>query len=117
MDTVPVDVRSRIMSQIRSKNTSPELLFRQVLWKEGFRYRIHDKTVFGTPDVSNKSKKIAIFIDGCFWHGCPKCYRAPKSNTQYWTCKLANNKNRRKKFLLNYLVKIGIFLNFGNAIF
>ena len=68
------------MSKISSKNTSPELLFRKILWKEGFRYRIHDKSIIGTPDVSNKSKKIAVFVDGCFWHGCPRCYTAPKTN-------------------------------------
>lgn len=84
------------MSRIRSKNTSPELLVRKALWADGIRYRIHDKTVIGTPDISIKTKKIAIFIDGCFWHGCPSCYIKPKSNKLYWRKKLSYNKNRRK---------------------
>ncbi len=63
----------------------------------GIRYRVHDKSVLGTPDISHKSKKIAIFVDGCFWHGCPVCYNKPKSNTVYWKNKLKYNKNRRSK--------------------
>jgi len=84
------------MSRIRSKNTSPELKIRKALWADGIRYRIHDKTVLGTPDISIKTKKIAVFIDGCFWHGCPSCYIKPKSNKLYWRKKLSYNKNRRK---------------------
>lgn len=95
MDVFTSRQRSTIMSKIRSANTKPELVIRKALWKKGLRYRIHDKSIIGTPDVSNKSKKIAIFIDGCFWHGCPTCYNKPKSNTAYWNEKLRYNKNRR----------------------
>ncbi|WP_316505626.1 hypothetical protein [Nitrosopumilus sp.] len=56
------------MSSIRGKNTKPELTVRKGVWNMGKRYRIHDRTVFGTPDMSNKSKRVAVFIDGCFWH-------------------------------------------------
>lgn len=87
------------MSKIRSKDTNPEKKVRKALWAKGFRYKIHDKSIIGTPDVSNKSKKIAIFVDGCFWHGCPKCYNPPKTNVEYWKHKLSNNKNRRKKII------------------
>ena len=65
-------VRSRIMSNIRSKNTKPELFVRRILWRHGLRYRIHNRTVLGTPDTSNKRRKLAVFVDGCFWHGCPE---------------------------------------------
>ena len=58
--------RSRIMSSIRSKNTKPELQIRKAVWALGKRYRIYDRTVFGTADMSNRSKKVAVFIDGCF---------------------------------------------------
>jgi len=95
MDVFTSRQRSTIMSKIRSTNTRPELVIRNALWKKGLRYRIHDKSIIGTPDVSNKSKKIAIFIDGCFWHGCPTCYNKPQSNTVYWNQKLRYNKNRR----------------------
>lgn len=95
-DRFSKQVRSKIMSSIRGKNTKPEVTIRKMLWQLGKRYRIHDKTVFGTPDISNKSKSLAIFIDGCFWHGCKRCYKEPKSNTDYWRNKIMNNKKRRK---------------------
>jgi len=85
------------MSSIRSKNTRPELEIRKKVWRLGKRYRIHDSTVFGTPDMSNKSKKLAVFIDGCFWHGCSRCYKEPKTNTEFWRNKIARNKDRRKR--------------------
>jgi len=95
-DKFSKEIRSKIMSSIRGKNTKPELAVRKILWTSGKRYRVHDKSVFGTPDISNKSKKVAVFIDGCFWHGCSRCYKEPKSNTEYWRSKITRNKNRRK---------------------
>ena len=85
------------MSSIRGKNTKPELTIRKYLWLLGKRYRVHNKTIFGTPDISNKSKKVVVFIDGCFWHGCPQCYSEPKSNTEFWRAKISRNKIRRKQ--------------------
>jgi len=85
------------MSSIRSKNTKPELQVRKGVWALGKRYRIHNRTVFGTPDITNKSKKVAVFIDGCFWHGCPRCYSEPKTNTEFWRSKISRNRDRRKK--------------------
>jgi len=93
------ETRSKIMSSIRGKNTAPELKVRKKLWNLGKRYRIHDRTIFGTPDISNKSKRIIIFIDGCFWHGCDKCYTEPKTNTEFWRNKISRNKERREKVL------------------
>ena len=61
--------RSKIMSKIRGKNTKPELLFRKALWKRGVRYRINSKKLPGKPDISIQKYKLAIFIDGEFWHG------------------------------------------------
>lgn len=95
LDRFSKEVRSRIMASIRSKNTKPELKVRQRLWTMGKRYRVHDRTIYGTPDISNKGKKIAIFIDGCFWHGCKKCYTKPKTNTVFWDNKIKSNKKRR----------------------
>ena len=85
------------MSSIRSKDTKPELKIRKMLWPLGKRYRVHDKSVFGTPDISNKSRKVAVFIDGCFWHGCKRCYTEPKTNSKFWRNKILHNKERRKK--------------------
>ena len=93
--------RSLTMSKIRSQNTSPEILLRRLLWKQGMRFRIHDKTIFGTPDISNKSRNVAVFVDGCFWHGCRRCYVEPKSNIKYWREKILRNRERRKKVLRN----------------
>ena len=96
-DKFSKETRSRIMSCIKSKNTKPELKIRKLVWAEGKRYRIHDRSVFGTPDITNKSKRVAIFIDGCFWHGCPKCYTEQKTNTEFWRNKISRNQERRKK--------------------
>ncbi len=87
--------RSRIMSQIRGKDTAPELLVRRELWKRGFRYRVHDRSLSGTPDISNKRRKLAVFIDGCFWHACPLHFRYPQDNALYWERKIRRNRERR----------------------
>ena len=97
VDVVSVEVRSRMMSRIRSKNTKPEIIVRRALWRTGFRYRVHDRTLPGTPDISNKSRKLAIFVDGCFWHGCPECYTKPENNAGFWSAKLLANRTRREK--------------------
>lgn len=96
-DNLSKEKRSKVMASIKGKDTKPELLLRKHLWVKGMRYRIHDKTIFGRPDISNKKKNLAIFVDGCFWHGCEKCYKEPKSNRAFWKNKLANNLERRKR--------------------
>ena len=79
------------MSRIRSKNTKPELLFRKYIWSQNIRgYRINS-IIKGKPDVFFPRKKIAVFIDGCFWHKCPECYAKPKSNNEYWDKKIEKN--------------------------
>ncbi len=94
-DNLSKEKRSRVMASIRGKNTKPELIIRKLLWSMGKRYRIHDKSVYGTPDISHKTKRVAIFIDGCFWHGCRKCYIQPKTNTVFWKKKIERNHKRR----------------------
>lgn len=83
------------MSRIRGKDTSPEMLVRRELWGRGCRYRIHDRSLPGTPDISHKGRKLAVFIDGCFWHACPLHFKPPKSNTLYWERKIRRNRERR----------------------
>ncbi|MDD5163180.1 MAG: very short patch repair endonuclease [Candidatus ainarchaeum sp.] len=94
MDNLPIETRSRIMSAIRSKNTKPELILRKLLFAAGLRYRIH----YGKHkiDIAFPSKKIAIFVDGCFWHNCPKHFQMPASNLRYWRKKMACNLEREK---------------------
>ena len=90
---------SKVMSRNRGKDTKPELLLRKLLWKNGLRgYRIHPKKIPGKPDVCFVSRKIAIFINGCFWHRCPYCkYELPKHNKQFWESKFDKNVIRDKE--------------------
>lgn len=84
------------MRKVRSRNTSPELLIRRHLHRLGYRYRLHRSDLPGKPDIVFVSRKIVIFINGCFWHGhnCRRGMRVPKSNTAYWMQKIARNKRR-----------------------
>ena len=111
-DRMSPEKRSKVMSRIRSKNTKPETTIRKLLWAKGKRYRIHDKSIFGKPDLTNKSRKTAVFIDGCFWHGCVECYREPKSNVSFWREKLNSNKKRRIRVKENLVSEGWIVLEF-----
>jgi DNA mismatch endonuclease (patch repair protein) len=82
------------MARIRGSDTEPELLLRRALWQRGLRYRVGGKTPAGRPDLVFASRKIAIFIDGCFWHGCPDHYVRPRSRTEFWSAKLEENTSR-----------------------
>lgn len=81
------------MSRIRSRDTAPEKLLRQTLWRKGARYRLY-YGLPGAPDIAFPRHRLAIFIDGCFWHECPEHGKNPRTNTGYWTQKLASNKLR-----------------------
>ena len=85
------------MSQIKGKNTKPELTVRKYLYHRGLRYRLHNKNLIGKPDISIKKYKIAIFINGCYWHrhGC-KMTTTPKTNTDFWKNKFKENVKRDK---------------------
>jgi DNA mismatch endonuclease (patch repair protein) len=95
-DIVDVATRSRMMSAIRGKNTQPELALRRGLWAMGFRFRIHNRKVPGAPDISHSGLKLAVFVDGCFWHKCPQHYRRPGSRQDFWDRKIENNLRRRE---------------------
>lgn len=84
------------MAAIHSASTKPELKLRQALWRMGFRYRINDKRLPGSPDIVLPKYRTAIFIHGCFWHGHRDCkfYTVPKTNTAFWTSKVARNQVR-----------------------
>ena len=99
MDTFTKEQRSECMAHIRSKDTGPEIAVRKTLYGLGFRYRLHRKDLPGNPDIVLPKKKIAVFVNGCFWHqheGCKK-KSSPKSNTNYWTEKLKKNIDRQKR--------------------
>ena len=87
--------RSFNMSRIRSKDTKPELLVRKFLFSKGFRYKLHDKTLLGKPDLVFPKFRTVVFIHGCFWHGHKGCkyFALPKTRTKWWTEKI--NRNRQ----------------------
>ena len=84
------------MSQIRSKNTKPEMIVRRYLFSRGFRYRLHCKNLPGKPDIVLPKYKTVIFIQGCFWHGHENCkyFVVPKTRTDWWLSKIEKNKQR-----------------------
>lgn len=88
--------RSQMMARIRSKDTRPEVLTRSAVHALGMRFRNHVAALPGNPDLANRKRRWAIFVHGCFWHSHPGCRLAskPKSNTGYWTEKLARNQAR-----------------------
>jgi DNA mismatch endonuclease (patch repair protein) len=88
--------RSYNMSQIKSKNTKPELLVRKFLFSKGFRYKLHDKNLSGKPDIVLPRLKIVIFIHGCFWHGHTNCkYMVmPKTRKAFWENKIFGNRDK-----------------------
>lgn len=94
-------ITSKIMSGIKDKNTKPELLLRKALWNYNIKgYRLHWNKVPGRPDITFPGKKIAIFVNGCFWHRCPYCSPSiPKSHSEFWREKFRRNIARDKKNL------------------
>lgn len=96
MDTVTRERRSEIMRKVRSRDTRPELQLRRGIHREGFRYRLHDLKLPGKPDLVFPRYRLAVFVNGCFWHGheCARGARVPTTNTRYWEQKIARNKQR-----------------------
>lgn len=97
MDTVSPKRRSEIMARIRDRDTAPERTVRSFLHHAGLRFRLHRRGLPGRPDLVFSSRRVCVFVHGCFWHGCPSCIdgrRAVKSNTGYWSGKVAGNKER-----------------------
>jgi DNA mismatch endonuclease, patch repair protein len=91
---VDASVRSAVMARIRGQDTSPERVLRKAIWRSGLRYRVGLRTFAGRPDVVFTRSKIAIFVDGCFWHGCPEHYVKPRSKCDFWASKLRLNFER-----------------------
>ena len=93
VDIVTAEVRSRMMSRIRGSNTKPELLLRKGLHALGFRFRLHDRSLPGKPDIVLPRYKAVIFAHGCFWHGhdC-HLFKLPSTRAEFWQEKIARNR-------------------------
>ena len=85
------------MRRVARENTAPELRLRRALWRAGLRYRVHRNTAGTTPDIVFVRSRIAVFVDGCFWHGCPDHYVAPKNNADFWRQKIERNQARDRR--------------------
>ncbi|MGN6603020.1 MAG: very short patch repair endonuclease [Ginsengibacter sp.] len=87
------EIRSYNMSMIKGKNTKPEMLVRKFLHTNGYRYKLHDKTLPGKPDIVLPKYKTVIFVHGCFWHGHKNCkyFVVPKTRTEWWLNKINGN--------------------------
>lgn len=83
--------RSEVMARIRGRDTSPEKRIRSVLWRAGFRYRLHKRVCNIRPDLVMSGRRLVVFIDGCFWHGCPLHYSSPRTRRRFWEEKLQAN--------------------------
>lgn len=96
MDNKTKDRRSKNMQAIHSKNTKPEIFVRSALHRLGYRFRLHSDKLIGKPDIVLPKYKVAVFVNGCFWHahkGCAKS-KLPSSNVEFWSRKIQNNVKR-----------------------
>ena len=108
MGQVDKSKRSYNMSQIRGKDTKPELIVRKILFKNGYRYRLHSNKVIGKPDIIFEKRKKIIFVHGCFWHRHANCKYStlPKTNKSFWNRKFDDNV-RRDKYVREQLLEMG----------
>jgi DNA mismatch endonuclease, patch repair protein len=107
MDRLSKERRSRLMSRVRSTNTTPELIIRSLVHRLGYRFRLHDKKLPGRPDLAFPGRKKVLFVHGCFWHGhenCPKG-KLPKSNLSVWRPKISKNRERDTRIAIEIAEK------------
>ncbi|WP_367398601.1 very short patch repair endonuclease [Sphingobium sp. OAS761] len=103
MDTLSPEQRTERMRLVRGKDTGPERTVRRLVHRLGFRYRLHDRSLPGSPDLVFRSRRKVIFVHGCFWHRHPdpacKLARLPKSRLDFWLPKLTANRERDDRVL------------------
>lgn len=99
MDNVSPQRRSEIMARVRATNTAPEMLIRRLVFSMGRRYRLHDRSLPGSPDLVFRGARKIIFVHGCFWHRHARCVlaRMPKSRLDFWRSKLETNRERDRR--------------------
>lgn len=93
-DVMSTEQRSALMGRIRGKDTQPEMALRRAVWALGLRYRLHRKIGRIKPDMVFAGARVAVFVDGCFWHRCPLHGVMPKGNAAFWQTKLVGNVRR-----------------------
>jgi len=99
LDPLTPEARSQLMAKVRSKgNESTEKTMARILRSERISgWRRHRSDLPGRPDFYFPAQRLAVFVHGCFWHGCPRCYRAPKSNRPFWQAKVSENRARDQR--------------------
>lgn len=107
-DHVSPEQRSLIMAAVRSRDTQPEMAVRKIVHRLGYRYRLHDSTLPGSPDLVFPSRSKVVFVHGCFWHRHPKCKYAtcPKTQVHFWQAKFCANVSRDRR-IRRELKKLG----------
>lgn len=107
-DVVAGPVRSRMMSGIRGQNTKPEIAVRRTLHAAGFRFRLHDRSLPGRPDLVLRKWRTAVLVHGCFWHGHRGCryFRWPSTRRDFWRDKIGKNMERDQRDV-NRLLALG----------
>ena len=95
-DNLSEEQRKHTMRMVHGKDTKPELIVRRLVFSMGYRYKLHDASLPGKPDMVFSSRRKVIFVHGCFWHGhsCKAGLKTPKANDSYWNKKLERNRNR-----------------------
>ena len=96
-DCFSPEQRSAVMRAVGREDTPAEVNIRRALWHEGVRYRTHRPTAGAKPDICVVAARVAIFVDGCFWDGCPKHYTSPEANAEFWRRKLERNQARDRR--------------------
>lgn len=99
MDRLSPERRGWLMSRVRSKDTTPELAVRRLVFGMGYRYRLYDKRLPGRPDLVFAGRRKVVFVNGCFWHGHRGCRyaRLPRTNTDFWREKIRKNRARDRR--------------------
>ncbi|MEZ5937520.1 MAG: DNA mismatch endonuclease Vsr [Hyphomonadaceae bacterium] len=107
-DVFDPETRSRVMRAVQSRNTTPELRVRKAAHALGLRFRLHRSDLPGSPDLVFPSRRVVVFVHGCFWHGhtCPRGARTPETNRDYWLAKIARNR-KRDRAAIRALEKLG----------
>lgn len=100
MDPLSPEQRSAVMKKIGRQDTPPERVVRRLLFQLGLRFRLHTVGLSGKPDIVLPRWRTVVFVHGCFWHGCPRCFqghRVPKTNRVYWISKIQRNRARDRR--------------------